>query len=426
LFVAEFIPALANNFEKPVLMRKFGLILENVDGFSNLATRFVMRGVPHTLALLPNTLKPAVGTPSTSSELTGWSGDGAPQGNFTLSGGGGIHTATGSLRDFIIGAIIQHYPKRLNRVIGVDFIMPTISQLDSLEAFQKSTGRRADVKTAGPNAIKLKNDVAKRGQAIFNNPGTFPPFFNSPNAGAGKCLLCHFNGGAGDFFVSVILGGSNDPGVATENGQVDSNANFDTGVENQPSKPTDLITPASPRDGGLGQAINPLGGFGDGSFNTPVLVEAADTGPFFHNNSVETLEAAVSFYNGPAFNNSPIGVAIPGGIRLDASEVTAIAAFLRVLNALENLRSSIDLETRAKNATSFSQAQELIKLSIAELDDAHEVLDCGGLHPEAQNKLIQAAAIDAVALITSNKTLRNLLIDQALDLKRDAVSDMRF
>ena len=61
LFVAEFVPALANNFENPVLMRKFGLILENADGFGNLASNFVMRGVPHTLALIPNTLTPVAG-----------------------------------------------------------------------------------------------------------------------------------------------------------------------------------------------------------------------------------------------------------------------------------------------------------------------------------------------------------------------------
>ena len=34
------------------------MILEN-DGFSDLQNRFVMRGVPHTLALLQNTLSPA-------------------------------------------------------------------------------------------------------------------------------------------------------------------------------------------------------------------------------------------------------------------------------------------------------------------------------------------------------------------------------
>ena len=67
LFVAEFNPNLSASacpggtpcFENPVLMRRFGLILENLDGFSDLQNRFVMRGVPHTLALLQNTLSPA-------------------------------------------------------------------------------------------------------------------------------------------------------------------------------------------------------------------------------------------------------------------------------------------------------------------------------------------------------------------------------
>jgi hypothetical protein len=40
-------------------MRKFGLILENVDGFDDLPNKFVMRSVPHTLAM-PNTLKPGI------------------------------------------------------------------------------------------------------------------------------------------------------------------------------------------------------------------------------------------------------------------------------------------------------------------------------------------------------------------------------
>src|SRR5260370_959657 len=43
LFVAEFEPALAENFEKPELMRRFGLILENLDGFDDLERRFVLR-----------------------------------------------------------------------------------------------------------------------------------------------------------------------------------------------------------------------------------------------------------------------------------------------------------------------------------------------------------------------------------------------
>ena len=32
-------------------MRKFGLILENLDGLDDPTNKFVMRGVPHTLGL---------------------------------------------------------------------------------------------------------------------------------------------------------------------------------------------------------------------------------------------------------------------------------------------------------------------------------------------------------------------------------------
>lgn len=393
LFVAEFVPALANNFEKPVLMRKLGLILENADGFSNLSTRFVMRGVPHTLALLPNTLAPvaggADGTTVPPNERTGWGGDGAP--------------GTGTLREFIIGAVTQHYPKRTNRVVNVDFILPTVAQLDSLEAFQKSTGRRQDLILTGPGALSLKNEIAAKGQQIFNNGGSV---LGGSNEGAGKCFFCHLNAGASDFFF---------PG---------QNANFNTNVEQLPSQPADLVLPAqlNPADGGFGQGAPPPGvfGFGNGSFNTPVLVEAADTGPFFHNNSIQTIEGAVDFYNSEAFNNAPgFGAAI-GGIRLEATEVEAVAAFLRVINALENIRSSVELEQRATTTGNFNTAQELLKLSIAELQDAIEVLSCVGIHPDAQQRLKEALAIDVVAIITPNDGLRNALINQAIAKKNQA------
>jgi hypothetical protein len=393
LFVAEFVPALANNFEKPVLMRKLGLILENVDGFSNLSTRFVMRGVPHTLALIPNSLTPvsggADGTTIPPNERTGWSGDGAP--------------GTGTLREFIIGAVTQHYPKRLNRVPGVDFILPTVAQLDALEAFQKSTGRQADLVLQGPGALSLKSEIARKGQEIFNNGGSL---LGGSNEGAGKCFFCHLNAGASDFFF---------PG---------QNANFNTNVEQLPSQPADLVLPAqlNPADGGFGQGAPPPGvfGFGNGSFNTPALVEAADTPPFFHNNAILTIEGAVDFYNSEAFNNAPGFGALIGGIRLEATEVEAVAAFLRVINALENIRSSVDLETRATSTSNFGTAQELIKLSIAELQDGIEVLSCIGLHPDAIIKLKEALAIDVLALVTSNDGNRNQLLNTAIQRKNQA------
>ncbi|MBX3428158.1 MAG: hypothetical protein AB7Q23_16880 [Hyphomonadaceae bacterium] len=63
------------------------------------------------------------------------------------------------------------------------------------------------------------------------------------------------------------------------------------------------------------------------AFNTLPLVEAVDTGPFFHNNALATIEEAVAFYNTPAVNNSPAGQA--GPISLTDVEINEIAAFLR-------------------------------------------------------------------------------------------------
>ena len=107
LFVAEFTPALSKHFENPKLMRQFGLIQENLDGFDDLANKFVMRSVPHICALNV-TMTPAKdgadGTTTPPNERTGWGGDGAP--------------GSGTLREFAIGAVIQHFTRSLGREAG--------------------------------------------------------------------------------------------------------------------------------------------------------------------------------------------------------------------------------------------------------------------------------------------------------------------
>jgi len=330
LFVAEFVPELKENFEDPKLMRSFGLILENLDGFDELKTKFVRRGVPHTFALRNSVL-------SNAGPHTGWSGDGAP--------------GDKSLRSFATGAVIQHFTKTLNRVPGVDFRLPTADELDALEAFQLSSGRQQDLQLP----LKLKSVIALRGQEIFNDPAK------------AKCGVCHLNAGANanpDFF------GAN-PG----------NLNFNTGVEDLPDKPTDLSKEFTPRDDGFGTP-------GDGTFNVPSLVEAAETGPFFHNNSVETIEAAVAFYDGEAFNNSPAAHLLDSltgsTIELDATEIVSIASFLRVINALENIRQGTDF-LNSYMTRKYLGNEEFNKLptrAADEADDAIRVLSCGGLHPE--------------------------------------------
>jgi hypothetical protein len=366
LFVAEFNPALAKNFENPKLMRQFGLILENLDGFDDLENKFVMRGVPHVLAQRTSVA-------SNQGPRTGWSGDGAP--------------GDGSLRSFSTGAVIQHFTKTLNRVPGVDFRLPTAAELDDLEAFMLSLGRQQDLALPLP----LKGTVAKRGQAIFLDNGL------------GKCNLCHVNAGA-----TANFGGGNI-----------GNANFNTGVENLPDQPADLAGERNPPDDGFGRP-------GDGTFNTPPLVEAADTGPFFHNNAVETIEGAVAFYNGDAFNKSPSGLALAKtdprgiGIRLDATQVVAVAAFLRVLNARENIRESIEL-LRAGAGKGFAErkeARELIERAVSETRDSIQVLEGGGLHPEAVAHLRSAARLANKA--ARSFFLRGGLARQAIDEQRKA------
>jgi hypothetical protein len=189
------------------------------------------------------------------------------------------------------------------------------------------------------------------------------------------------------------------------------------------------VVPAQkiPRDGGFGSAPNGdgRGGRGDGTFNIPVLVEAADTPPFFHDNSVGTIEGAVEFYNSDQFNQSPGGI-IAGGIKLQATEVEAVAAFLRVINALENIRSARNLAVRARNSTSASIADELLRLAIAEVEDAHRVLNCANLHFSAQRNLAEAIAGFAVAKAIGDKFLRDIAITAGIDDLDDANRALKF
>jgi cytochrome c peroxidase len=362
LFVAEFTPALAFSpfgpkFEVPVLMRKHGLIVENVDGTADLVNRFTMRGVPHTLGLRQS-LTPAAGDGTTQppNQRTGWSGDGAP--------------GNGTLRDFATGAVTQHFTKRLNRVPGTDFRLPTDAELDAMEAFQLTLGRQVDLVLP----LTLKDPQVARGQVLF--------------IGAGGCNACHLNAGANAGF-----GGG-------------GNRNFNTGVENQRDRPQVLtlealnldltpgvVTNRLPRDGGFGQApgegpVADPTGFGNGTFNSVSVVEAADSGPFFHDNSVTTIEGAVEFYNSQEFADAR-GIA---RLNLAATQVEAIAAFLRVINALDNIREATETATAAKSVAGRQPraAAALLAQAIGDTQDAMGVLFNRSLHTAAVKWLGEA------------------------------------
>jgi cytochrome c peroxidase len=366
LFVAEFNPALAQ-LEKPQLLRQFGLVLENLDGLDQPATKFVMRGVPPTLGL-QMTLEKDASMGEGPVQMTGWSGDGSP--------------GTGSLREFAIGAVTQHFTRSLARVAGRDFRLPSEHQLDAMEAFQLSLGRSVDFDLS---KITFLDANVQAGRTLFTN-GT-----GNPGAG-GTCGFCHANGGA----LSV-------------NGQ---NRNFNTNVEA-------LAHPARavqnfPKDGGFGQALNSEGSYGNGTFNIASVVEAADTGPFFHNNSVNTLEEVVQFYSGPAFN----GPAVPASARFDftPAQVKQIADFMRAINALQNIevaRRELREIIANRSDPPLEQGNRL-RMAIEESNDSIDVLRQGSILPAAVTHLVAARAFVVQAERTANALQRRVLIPLAI------------
>jgi hypothetical protein len=396
LFIAE-IPANQGGvpgLERPRLMRGHAQILENLDGFQNPTVKFVMRGVPHSLSLATSITAPADGRAPV--QRTGWSGDGAP--------------STGALRLFPVGAVTQHYPKTLNRVPNVDFVLPTDAQLDSMEAFMLSSGRLNQLNLAN---VSLLNASAQAGKVRFV-------------AADARCNGCHNN--------------------ASSNIATGTNNNFNTGVETAPDP--SQITELHPHDGGFGTADRDCDGdgvndcFGDGTFTTPPLIEAADTEPFFHNNFADTIENAVTFYTTKAFANSPAGggVAIP----LTAADIDNIANFLRVLNAAFNAAISIQRNSAALSlensstsitgtcAATFDAActstddvngkrqtvNMLLALSNSEAADAIEDLQTKGIHSDAVTLFNSAISKNNSAIAETSSTTRKSLINGALtDLK---------
>jgi cytochrome c peroxidase len=374
LFVAEFNPDLAE-LEDPELMRRFGLILENLDGFDQPG---VFRGVPHTLGLRLSTvvdpeddnLTRADG--STVVQATGWSGDGAP--------------GDGSLRSFAIGAIVQHFPKSMNRVPGEDFRLPTEAELDALEAFQLSLGRQKEIDLA---AMDFADPNVQAGKDLFDGVGI--------NRG---CSFCHSNAGA-----------ANPEGF---------NRNFATNVVNMTDTAARRFDPEMPGDGGFdAEPEYHMPGIaasfhGNRSMNSASLIEAADTGPFFHNNSARTIEDAVRFYTTPTFSaDDPF--------QLRPAQVNRIAAFLRALNALENIRSSNAYSKQARNEAPM-RARETVALIIPETKDAIKVLTRGplSLYPEAVELLEEALDLERDARRTAEQRSRNPLLKQAEALKDEA------
>ena len=329
LFVAETNPNLAF-LENPQLLRSRALIQENVDGFDKPA---VMRSVQHTLAL-----SATQGIENANAEFPqsspdhrlGWGGDGAP--------------GRGTLNEFGFGAIVQHFTKDVRRRVGTDFRAPTQEELDAIEAFQLFSGRQ---KIVDGRVLQLREGRAETGRTLFMSGGS-----------GGKCVNCHLDLGS----------------IDSQNPPFDINFVVAQGVRG--------LTPELPADDGF-KAPHPAQPFivGDGSFNVPPLIEVADTMGAFHNNAATDLESAIAFYASATFRDTPVGGATD--INLTATEIQNIGAFLRVLNAAENIRQ---IRKRIQFVHDFRGTGNTAILNIA-INDCQDILN--DLAPKSLNPATQ-------------------------------------
>ena len=326
-------PLLAADFlDDPVLLRKLGMVTVHADGFGRPG---VQRGVP-TLLGLSRSLTPDFGAIGSRVDAVGWSGDGVPDG--------------GSLRDFATGAVREHLAKSPARAAGKDFRLPTGLELDALTAFMLSLGRKAEDELELGNfiGVTFRSPLVEEGRRLFNGEES------------GPCALCHRN--------------------ATALNEGDFNGMFEIGVQRRRNTAAHRLDPDLPADGGFGPCAPaaPIArgsaGCGDGRFNTPSLIEAADTTPSFHDNSAATIEDAVRFYTTRVFANSTEGQTL--NVRLENTGIVAIAALLRTLNAIDNIRSSNTFVTLALGKP-LAAAKPLLRLAGADTADAIAVLTHG-------------------------------------------------
>jgi len=270
----------------------------------------------------------------------------------------------GTLNEFAVGALVQHFPKTLQRRPGIDFRLPTQGEVDALEAFQLFTGKQTAVDVT---PIQFREPRANNGSALFLT-------------GAGLCTGCHVD----------LLGSLDNP-------------SFNTGVV--------ALKPNLPFDDGF---------LHDGIFNIPPLIEAADTGPFFHNNARQTIEDAVNFYVSEEFRTSPDGSGFD--IQLTDAEQGDIAIFLRVLNAAENLREVRKRLLFVRDQRGAGNTS-ILTIALADTQDAINDLAQKNLNPVAQSNLADLKQTLIIARANADAD-RPPFITHALDVLARARADL--
>ncbi len=101
-------------------------------------------------------------------------------------------------------------------------------------------------------------------------------------------------------------------------------------------------------------------------------------------------------------------------MNLGATQVEAIAAFLRAINALDNIREATETATAARMVAGSRPrvADELLKQAIVETTDAMSVLFARGLHTGAVKALEEA--VRAFTRASNGGKIDRSLIDRGL------------
>ncbi|WP_434046609.1 MULTISPECIES: hypothetical protein [Sorangium] len=394
LFVFRQVPELAELETSDLL--DDAAILENVDGFIDSSHRFVSRGVNHILSLSTSIRADSGdGTTDPPAERTGWGGDGS---------------SDGTLRGFLKDAITQHFPKRLDREPGVDFRLPTPAEENVTLAFQLSLGRLNELDL---DRVRMSDAEAEDGRLAFMDPNR------------GRCNVCHHNAGAN--FQDTGNNRNFDTGTRTKGSPLNGGTFGDEFLADGGFGGRDLAAPNFDATG-----IGFANSFGNGTFNPPPLIEAADTPPFFHNNlqindrADPGINDAVTFYASAPFNLSPAALELEQrfGTPLDLAPLdsNAISRFLRALNAAFNVdiaKQRLDaarvLVDRFANTRADVQTR-LMELARVEIDDAIEVMAPMTLYPAASQQLDLARAEIAQGLTAGSASERRDRIANATSL----------
>jgi hypothetical protein len=189
LFVSQNFPDLLppGLFEDPPRMFAFSHILENVDGFDEVCEFPGTDVNPDTPCI---SLEDVVCTDAACEHPLSKSVRRAipTTVNTDLTDPFGLGGDIVDLQAFCLGAVVQHFPISLNRIVDVDFRLPTVRELEAMAAFMQSVLLPKNVnKEFDPFAV-VRTAAEIRGAALFQAGVAGPPIRGS----AGRCLACHF------------------------------------------------------------------------------------------------------------------------------------------------------------------------------------------------------------------------------------------